>query len=66
MLDLSTGNRLLDATRARTAVPLPGADLVRLAAALAEGAALSFIMAAILLVFIVVYMRIVRVREEPS
>ena len=31
-----------------------------------EGAALSFIMAAILLAVIVVYMRIVRVREEPS
>jgi multiple sugar transport system permease protein len=31
-----------------------------------QGAALSFIMAAVLLVFIVVYMRIVRVREEPS
>jgi multiple sugar transport system permease protein len=31
-----------------------------------EGAALSFIMAAVLIAFIVVYMRIVRVREEPS
>jgi multiple sugar transport system permease protein len=31
-----------------------------------QGAALSFIMAAVLVVFIVVYMRIVRVREEPS
>jgi multiple sugar transport system permease protein len=31
-----------------------------------QGAALSFIMAAVLLVFIVVYMRVVRVREEVS
>ena len=31
-----------------------------------EGAALSFMMAAILLAVIVVYMRIVRVREEVS
>jgi multiple sugar transport system permease protein len=31
-----------------------------------QGAALSFIMAAVLVIFIVVYMRIVRIREEPS
>lgn len=31
-----------------------------------QGAALSFIMAAVLVVFIVLYVRIVRVREEPS
>jgi ABC-type sugar transport system permease subunit len=30
-----------------------------------QGAALSFIMAAVLIVFIVVYMRVVRMREEP-
>jgi multiple sugar transport system permease protein len=31
-----------------------------------QGAALSFIMAAVLVVFIVVYMRVVRLREEPT
>ncbi len=42
LLDLSTGNRLLDASRARTSVPLPGVDVVGLAAALAAGDAFSF------------------------
>jgi very-short-patch-repair endonuclease len=41
LLDLSAGNRLLDAARTRTGVPLPGADVVRLAAALAAGDAFS-------------------------
>ena len=31
-----------------------------------QGAALSFMMAAVLLVFILVYMRVVRVQEEAS
>ncbi|HWU88369.1 MAG TPA: hypothetical protein VN253_13880, partial [Kofleriaceae bacterium] len=42
LLDLSTGNRLLDASRARTSIPVPEVDVVRLAAALAAEAAFSF------------------------
>ena len=42
LLDLSVGNRLLDAKEGRTAISLPGADPVKLAQSLAAGAAFAF------------------------
>ncbi|HEY0194558.1 MAG TPA: DUF4011 domain-containing protein, partial [Kofleriaceae bacterium] len=41
LLDLSAANRLLDVKDSRTTVPLPGVDPARVAAALADGAALT-------------------------
>ena len=41
LLDLSAANRLLDVKDTKTTVPLPGVDPVRVAAALADGAALT-------------------------
>ncbi|HEU4726753.1 MAG TPA: DUF4011 domain-containing protein, partial [Kofleriaceae bacterium] len=41
LLDLSAANRLLDMKDGKTTVPLPGADPVQTAAALADGAALA-------------------------
>ncbi|HSR96159.1 MAG TPA: DUF4011 domain-containing protein, partial [Kofleriaceae bacterium] len=45
LLDLTAGNRLLDVDvkRGRTMVPLPSADPVRIAAALADGDALVLV-----------------------
>ncbi|MGN6103685.1 MAG: DUF4011 domain-containing protein, partial [Kofleriaceae bacterium] len=42
LLDLSTGNRLLDARDGRTSLPLPDVEPVRLAEALAAGRAFAF------------------------
>ena len=41
LLDLSAANRLLDVKDGETTIPLPEVDLLRLAAALAEGAAFT-------------------------
>ena len=46
LLDLSSANRLLDARDSRTTIPLPDVDPVRLAFALAAGAAFAFVPAA--------------------
>ncbi|MDB4963878.1 MAG: helicase related protein [Myxococcales bacterium] len=42
LLDLTAGNRLLDAKDGATCLPLPGVDPVAFAATLAEGAAFAF------------------------
>ncbi len=42
MLDLSTGNRLIDAREGRTSIALPGVDPVRLAASIASGSTFAF------------------------
>ncbi|MDQ3299183.1 MAG: DUF4011 domain-containing protein, partial [Myxococcota bacterium] len=42
LLDLSTGNRLIDAREGRTSIALPGVDPVRLAASIASGSTFAF------------------------